>query len=469
MSDNRSFSRRHFLKVSALSAAGAALAACAPRAAQAPAGGAAQEQATAPAAPPPAAIKLTVVLHPNWKIKGDPLESTGKPSVQYAKMFPAFKERNPNVELVPEELLGDTEGRTKYLLQCRQGTQADVIMLDGFWVAEFAALGCTKPLDLGGVLDQGLLSDYFDAFKVNYKGKVHALIPGTAFNSMLWYRKDLLEAAGFKEPPKDWDEFKLAAEKLTKKSADGKVEQYGLVSCGAKSEHTSVINLSFYWQGEETFVTPDNQPAFDNQTSKDIFALFADIAKNGWIAPEFVNMQYEDVQKAFIAEKAAMMLHGSWLTSGMDALAPNLKGKIGLAPNPVYPRTKKRGTNAGGWSLAITTKDDTRIKAAADFLYVICGGMKDLFKEMLLEGGSLPTTKSLADDADFAKNEWQKTVLSELPNAHTRPAVEIYPDASLEWSQAFQEAATGKKLVDQALKEATDRVVTIAKEKGYIQ
>lgn len=410
---------------------------------------------------------LTLVIHPNTKPNGGIVEATGKQSVEYREMFPAFRERNPNTELIAEELLGDTEGRTKYLLQCRGGNQADVIQLDGFWVAEFAAIGCTRPLD--DLLPQELLDDYFDAFKVKYQGKTHALIPGTAFNSMLWYRTDLLEEAGLEGPPKDWNELKEYAEKLTVKDEDGNVIRYGLAFSGARSELTSVTILGFYWQGEDVFVTDDNRPAYNNQTSVDVFNLFADMYQNGWVMPEVINMGYTEVQQAFFADKAAMMLHGSWLSSGMYNLAPDLEGKVGLSPNPVYPRTGNRGTNAGGWSFAITTPDDEKVEAAADLMYILNGGMKDMYKEFILESGSLPTLKSMADDPAFSETEWQKIILSELPYAKTRPAVEIYPDASLEWSQAFQETLLGEKTAEEALADAEERTLTIAKDKGYVQ
>jgi multiple sugar transport system substrate-binding protein len=432
--------------------------------------------AAAPAEEAPAAGEAEMVIkgvfHPNDESDGDIVEATGMQSVLYREMFPAFRERNPGVELVAEDLLGDTEGRTKYLLQCREGTQADMIELDGFWIAEFAALGCTRPLD--DLLPQELLDDYFDAFKVTYQGKVHALVDGTAFNSMLWYREDLLEEAGLEGPPQDWNELIEYAEKLTVKDDAGNVIRYGLTMPAARSEHTSVVLLSFYWQGEDMFVTDDNMPAFNNQTSIDAFETFAEIYQNGGMMPEVINMLYTDVQNAFFADKAAMMLHGSWMSAGMYNMAPDLEGKVGLAPNPVYPVTGNRGANAGGWSYAVTTPDDEKVAAAADLVYVIAGGLKDAYIQNILESGDIPVLKSLADDPIFveetfaAEPEWQEIILSELPYAKTRPAVEIYPDASLEWSQAFQETLLGDKTAEEALVDAEERTLTIAREKGYL-
>lgn len=415
----------------------------------------------------PAQKTIKLVINPAAQPKGGIVEATGKQSVEFTQMFPLFLKRNPGFTLDTEELMGDTEGRTKYLMQCRDKTIADVSQLDGFWVAEFATLGCTRPLD--DIMDKDLLADYFDAFKIVYQGKIHGLIPSTAFNSMLWYRTDLFKEAGLSGPPKDWNELKEYAKKLTVKDANGNVTRYGLAFSGAQSELTTVTILGYYWQGEDVFVTDDNQPAFNNQTSVDVFNLFAGMYKDGSVLPDVINMGYNEVQQAFFADKAAMMLHGSWLAAGMDNLAPQLKGKIGLAPNPVYPKTGKRGTNAGGWGFSITTPDDSKLKASADLMWVLNGGDKNMYRDWIVQNGALPTLKSMANDPAFATTDWQKIILSELPYAKTRPAVAIYPDASLEWALAFQETMLGKKTAEQALKDAVDRTIATAKDKGYIK
>ena len=79
-----------------------------------------EPQAAAPAEEAPAAgeaeMTITGVFHPNDESDGDIVDATGQQSVLYREMFPAFRERNPGVELVAEDLLGDTEGRTKQVV-----------------------------------------------------------------------------------------------------------------------------------------------------------------------------------------------------------------------------------------------------------------------------------------------------------------------------------------------------------------
>ncbi|MGH2561344.1 MAG: ABC transporter substrate-binding protein, partial [Thermomicrobiales bacterium] len=389
-------------------------------------------------------VGLRVLIQPFWGPTGEPLARTGKPSTFHTQLVPAYQEAHPNVELKVESAVGATEGRTKYLLECRQGSQADIIQFDGFWIAEFAAIDCTHPLD--DLIPASLVEDYFDPFIARYKGTIAGLITGTAFNSMLWYRRDWFEEAGLTEPPKDWNELKTYAQKLTTG------DRVGLAFPAAMSEVTSVVNLGFYWQEQDVFVTDDNRPAYNNQTSIDVFNLLGDIYKEGWAPEVAINMVYTDVERMFYAEQAAMILH-------LSSIAPTVRqqpfaDKIGLAPNPVSPTTGKRATNAGGWGISITTSDEAKHQAAADFVTLFAGGDQEIMLGALADVGYLPVQKSLAEHPQFRQTEWDKIILSELPFAKTRPIVPIYPDASLDWTLAFQEVLTGQKEAATALKDA---------------
>src|SRR5680860_414372 len=86
-------------------------------------------------------VELRVLVQPGWGPNDQPLERTGEQSTLYTTLMPRYRETYPEVDLQVEEAIGGTEGRTKYLLECRQDVQADVQQLDGFWIAEFGAIG----------------------------------------------------------------------------------------------------------------------------------------------------------------------------------------------------------------------------------------------------------------------------------------------------------------------------------------
>jgi len=385
-----------------------------------------------------------------------------RPDVQ-SQYINAYHKIHPNVKVEIESMIGDTEGRTKYLLECRQGNQADIVTLDGFWVAEFASAGYTVPLD--NFLSEKIKNDYYGPFLVKYKGKIHAVVPGTAFNSMMWYRNDLVKEAGLPGPPISWYDLAIWAKKLTKTEA-GRTTMYGLSVSGAKSEHTTCSLLGMYWQGANVFVSDNNQAMYNNQVSKDIFALFKEMYREDHsLPPGTLSNLYQDAQTLFFTEKTAMTLHGSWLTSFIYDAAPNLKGKVDLSYTPIYPKTGHRGTNAGGWAIAITSPDPSKYQLAYDFLKLDVEG-SNLHLMRLKEIGYLPVQKSLAANPYFSRDKWARMVISCLPYSNTRPAVEIYPEASLNWAEAFQKSFLGQN-IEAALESAAQKTDNQAKARGY--
>jgi ABC-type glycerol-3-phosphate transport system substrate-binding protein len=196
--------------------------------------------------------------------------------------------------------------------------------------------------------------------------------------------------------------------------------------------------------------------------------MLGQTAKDKSAPPETINMLYQDVENMFYTGKTAMMLHGSWLSAGIEKANPQLQGKVGLAPNPVYPRVGKRGTNAGGWGISITSKDQRKTQAAWDFLYLLTG-RSDLRAKVIAEGGSIPVMRSIAGGwKPDIRTDWAKTIIDELPYAKTRPAVEIYPDASLEYAFSFQEVFLGKD-AKRAVTDAEARVTKMSRDKGYLK
>ena len=118
------------------------------------------------------------------------------------------------------------------------GGDIDVIGGDVIWPAQFAANGY--------ILD---LSDRFtdtDAFlpgpiqSNTYDGKVWG-VPWYTDAGLLYYRQDLLEQAGFSEPPKTWEELK----EMALKTAQDTGTQDGFVFQGGDYEGGIVNGLEY--------------------------------------------------------------------------------------------------------------------------------------------------------------------------------------------------------------------------------
>ena len=62
---------------------------------------------------------------------------------------------------------------------------------------------------------------------VKYKGHTYG-VPWRIDIRLMAYRQDYFDEAGLTEAPQTWDDLLNYAQKLTKRTADGRVQRYGL-------------------------------------------------------------------------------------------------------------------------------------------------------------------------------------------------------------------------------------------------
>jgi multiple sugar transport system substrate-binding protein len=128
---------------------------------------------------------------------------------------------------------------------------SDVISGDVIWPAQFAANGWIS--DLSGLFTADLREPYLPAAidSNTYEGAVYG-VPWFTDAGMLYYRKDLLEQAGFSEPPKTWAEMQEMVEKVRRETGT----RYVFVFQGADYEGGVVNSLEFIWSSGGNVLDP---------------------------------------------------------------------------------------------------------------------------------------------------------------------------------------------------------------------
>lgn len=194
MSDNQMMSRRSFLRASSLVAMGAALAACAPAGAPAPAAQSGESSAAAPSGE-----KIKITFHARVGQQEDTL---------YDMMMPKFMEENPNIEIVRESFPG-AEFQTKVSTMLAGGTLGD---------AMWSALGGATIYFQWAQNTIAPLNDLVQAANVDtkewYDGCINAItmegnLLGLPFKahpgwSVTYYNASAYEEVGIPVPTADW-------------------------------------------------------------------------------------------------------------------------------------------------------------------------------------------------------------------------------------------------------------------------
>src|SRR5829696_5829209 len=139
--------------------------------------------------------------------------ATGKDtSGNMQKIVDAWNADHPNEKVRIVELPESADGQRQQMVQNAQvkSDAYSVLNLDVVWTAEFAANRWVQELPADKfTLDQFLEPAVSTA---KYRDKLYA-VPSTSDGGLLYYRKDLLDAAGV-QPPKTWHDMAAACEKV---------------------------------------------------------------------------------------------------------------------------------------------------------------------------------------------------------------------------------------------------------------
>ena len=301
MTNDNKLNRRSFLRYSAMAAGAAALVACAPVApgAAPSAGGAAA----------PAAAAGTGQLEIfSWWTSGGEVEALNA-------MYEIFKKKYPGVEIQNAALSGGAGqgGNMKALLETRmQGGQPP----DSFQVHLGHELidshvKANRMEDLSTFYKDEGLTDVFPKDLIDIDsmdGKPWSVPVNIHRSNVLWYRTDKLEAAGLKEPPKTWDEFFAAADKLKAKGIPAlAIAENEPGFCGHEFENILVATL-----GPDAY-----RGLFTGKTKWDDAKVTQSLETLNKVLdyanPDYLSTSWGDITDRFMADTApAMMVMGDW-------------------------------------------------------------------------------------------------------------------------------------------------------------
>ena len=197
----------------------------------------------------------------------------------------------------------------------------DVYIADQVWLPEFYEKGFIA--DISSQLTDADKADFSKTAieTISYKGAIVAL-PIMVHNCAMYYRTDLLQAAGLSAPPASWDEYREFAKKLTK---DG---VWGTMILSKQGIEAATRLNSFYQQAGADIVDASGKPTIDTDAGHAALEFMTKMVFEDKAAPEGV-LELPDMQ-------------GGWLD-----------GKIALAP--VWPYLYSLSQKPLGGKFAIAT------------------------------------------------------------------------------------------------------------------
>jgi multiple sugar transport system substrate-binding protein len=325
----------------------------------------------------------------------------------------------------------------------------DVIGADVVWPAQFAANGW-----LLDVTDRFTKSDQSQFLpgpiqSLKYDGKIYG-VPWFTDAGLLYYRADLLEKAGFSEPPKTWSQLQEMAQKVAK---DAGIDN-GFVFQGDQYEGGVCNGCEYIWTNGGNILDPadPSKVVIDSPEAAAGLAVEQGIVKDG-VAPESVSTYTEtETDPAFLGNKAVFARNWPY----MYALAgtkdfPDVKPEqIGIAPLPLGEGQTQLVSALGGWNMLINAQSDMQDEA---WEFVKFMTSEQAQRQRALSASLLPTRPSLYQDSEIRKS-LPVVVQGEeaLKHARSRPVSPYYSDMSLEMQEQFNGVVSGDTSPEAAVK-----------------
>jgi len=344
-----------------------------------------------------------------------------------------FHQANPNITVKVDVSDWDSYW-TKLKTMLSAGTPPDVFTMDAPLYPDYQSRGVL--LNLQPYLDKNpdMLNGVYPQTLEAYKTPDGMFgLPRDFQTIVLFYNKDMFDAAGVAYPTADWtyDDLREAAKKLAKDTnGDGKIDQFGFYS--------DLWDMELIWSeaiwayGGDIINADHTQTLIGEPKAREAWQLFHDMM--------FVDKSWPNSTTAgeyggdpFLAGVAAMTTIGHWAVPGYAEV--NFKWDV--APMPKGPAGQATSVNSAGFVIGKSSKNP---EAAFEFLkYVLSEPAQKRLAEL---GFALPVLKSVAESDAFLKQDLaidQKVFLDSLAFARMKPVFKGYD----EWSSSIGDGMAG--------------------------
>lgn len=349
----------------------------------------------APAAEQPAAEQPAAQAEPvtvTWAFWGSPEEAAS-----HQLVADAFMQEHPEIKIEVWNQPWD-DYFTKIQALWASGDSATIPDVAFLWpTPKYAAEGVLENLD-SYISDSDYdLNDYWPGLleSAKYQGSVYGL-PRDIEANVLYYNKDLFDAAGVSYPDDTWtwDDLLAAAEKLTVKDASGVTTQYALAAEGGK--YTKWLNQN---GGAilDDYVNP-SKCMLDDPKSVEAITFFADLMNNGYAMRDADLSQAGGDAAVFASDQAAMIVQNTSRVSAFNAASKNYD--VAVVP---IPAGGQRWNGAGGAAWVMSSGSDNK-DAAWTFMQWLqsTDGGERLYTE---RGEIFPALQSVAGSPAFMTDQ----------------------------------------------------------------
>lgn len=360
-----------------------------------------------------------------------------------AKLVPEFERSHPGVSVRVQQIPWSA-AHEKLLTAFVGDSMPDLFQLGTTWIPEFALLGALEPLDSYVARSQTVAPDAYFAgvWDANQIDGALVALPWYVDTRLLFYRSDLLAAAGVAAPPSTWAEWSAALARV--KQSIGP-DHHAIFVPLSEWEVPVVLALS---QDAELLRDGDRYGNFQSDAFRAAFAFYLDLFERGYAARAGAGAT-ASVYRDFAEGWFCFYLSGPWNLGEFATRLPHALADVwATAPLP-GPDARRPGVSlAGGASLAIA-KHSPRKEAAWQLVEWLADSARQV--EFYRASGDLPPRRSAWQDALLASDARAQAFRAQLEHVRAVPKVPEWERIAAKISRSAEAVVRGEVAPDAAL------------------
>jgi len=384
----------------------------------------------------------------------------GSEGEQVQHLIRDFEQENPSLRVQIQQIPWSA-AHERLLTAFAGDATPDVCQLGNTWIPEFVALEALEPLDEWVAGSKAIIpDDYFPGlWETNRVGRYLYGIPWYADTRVLFYRRDMLQSAGFNHPPETWEEWLEQMRRIKRQVGP---ERYAVLIPTNEWEQPTIFALQ---TGSMLLRDNGQYGDFRGKAFRRAFEFYVGLFKEG-LAPASTNTQISNVWEEFARGYFAMYITGPWnIGEFRRRLPPAIQAQWATAPLPRPSSSQHSVSQAGGCGLVMFRRSQQKEATWRLIEFLSQPENQVRFYERT---GNLPPRESawvvgrLADDPRVAAFHTQ------LEYAAPLPRVPEWEQVTTKIIEAGQAVIAGRKTVDEALVELDQKVDRLLDKRRWL-
>lgn len=381
----------------------------------------------------------------------------GREGEAVVKLLPEFERLHPDIRVKVQQIPLPA-AHQKLLTAFAGDSTPDVSQLGNTWIAEFATLDALEPLqprvDRSAVVRQG---DYFaNIWATNVIDGTLYGVPWYVDTRLIFYRADLLKAAGFDAPPRDWAQWRRALAALSKPGQG----VYGILL--PTNEYEQLMSLALQ-QPEPMLRDGGRYGNFRSEGFRRALRFYVDTFRLRQ-APPITNVEAGNPWDEFGRGVYAFYFSGPWnIGEFRQRLPASQQADWATAP---LPGPDGAGVGAAGGSSLVIFRRSTHKDAAWTLIeYLSQAQVQQRLYDLL---GDMPARRSAWDGGSLRNDPKVAAFREQLEHVKPTPPVPEWEQIANEMQLVAAQAVAGRLSIDEAAAEMDRRADEILEKRRWI-